>query len=153
MSLHDHYRINSPGVVFEAFDDEVVIINLDSGNYFSFNKVGSAIWEYFVKGHSIPQIIEVVNNIYTGDSTTINQSTMQFFEELINNEIIVPITTDTPTKKDIPISDAVLSQKLPFEEPQLQAYTDMQDLLLLDPIHEVDDGGWPNRDQEITGKQ
>ena len=44
MSLHDHYRINSPGVVFEAFDDEVVIINLDSGNYFSFNKVGSAIW-------------------------------------------------------------------------------------------------------------
>jgi hypothetical protein len=25
----------------------------------------------------------------------------------------------------------------------LQKFTDMQDLLLLDPIHEVDESGWP----------
>ena len=30
-------------------------------------------------------------------------------------------------------------------EPQLSSYTDMQELLLLDPIHEVDESGWPNR--------
>jgi hypothetical protein len=28
--------------------------------------------------------------------------------------------------------------------PVLNKYTDMQDLLLLDPIHEVDERGWPN---------
>ena len=31
-----------------------------------------------------------------------------------------------------------------FEKPVLQKYSDMQDLLLLDPIHEVDEMGWPN---------
>ena len=27
----------------------------------------------------------------------------------------------------------------------LGKYTDMQELLLLDPVHEVDEAGWPNR--------
>jgi hypothetical protein len=31
-----------------------------------------------------------------------------------------------------------------YEAPKLSAYTDMQELLLLDPIHEVDESGWPN---------
>jgi hypothetical protein len=31
-----------------------------------------------------------------------------------------------------------------FEKPGLQKYSDMQDLLLLDPIHEVDEMGWPH---------
>jgi hypothetical protein len=30
-----------------------------------------------------------------------------------------------------------------FQPPTLRKYTDMQDLLLIDPIHEVDDLGWP----------
>ena len=30
-----------------------------------------------------------------------------------------------------------------FERPKLGKYTDMQDLLLADPIHEVDEQGWP----------
>jgi hypothetical protein len=29
--------------------------------------------------------------------------------------------------------------------PLLRKYTDMRDLLLLDPIHDVDEQGWPVR--------
>ena len=35
-------------------------------------------------------------------------------------------------------------QRAPFVAPVLQKHTDMQDLLLLDPIHEVDETGWPS---------
>jgi hypothetical protein len=31
-----------------------------------------------------------------------------------------------------------------FSRPILTKYTDMKELLLLDPIHEVDETGWPN---------
>jgi hypothetical protein len=37
----------------------------------------------------------------------------------------------------------VVSGRLSFTHPQLQKYTDMQELLLLDPIHEVEESGWP----------
>jgi hypothetical protein len=33
----------------------------------------------------------------------------------------------------------------PYQEPKLGKYTDMQELLLLDPVHEVDEAGWPNK--------
>ena len=32
-----------------------------------------------------------------------------------------------------------------YRTPVLSIYTDMQDLLLLDPIHDVDQAGWPTR--------
>jgi hypothetical protein len=32
-----------------------------------------------------------------------------------------------------------------FQPPTLESYNDMQDLLLLDPIHDVDDMGWPQK--------
>ena len=33
-----------PKVVYETFDDEVIIINLENGNYFSVAGSGAAIW-------------------------------------------------------------------------------------------------------------
>ena len=36
-------------------------------------------------------------------------------------------------------------QKQHFQSPEIQKFTDMEDLLLIDPIHEVDEeAGWPN---------
>ncbi len=29
-------------------------------------------------------------------------------------------------------------------KPRLETYSDMQDLILLDPVHEVDERGWPH---------
>ena len=31
----------------------------------------------------------------------------------------------------------------PYTAPAVQKYDDLEDLLLLDPIHEVDEAGWP----------
>jgi hypothetical protein len=42
---------------------------------------------------------------------------------------------------DVPGDD--VQGELPFVAPVLDKYTDMQELLLLDPIHEVDASGWP----------
>jgi hypothetical protein len=35
------------------------------------------------------------------------------------------------------------TEKKHFVAPCLHKYTDMQELLLIDPIHDVDDYGWP----------
>ena len=44
------------------------------------------------------------------------------------------------------------TEKLGFEAPILQKYTDMQDLLLLDPIHEVDEAGWPHANLDLQNQ-
>jgi hypothetical protein len=35
-----------------------------------------------------------------------------------------------------------------WQAPELSIYEDMQDLLQLDPIHDVDETGWPARKLE-----
>ena len=32
-----------------------------------------------------------------------------------------------------------------YSKPELHVYSDMEELLLLDPVHDVGDEGWPNR--------
>jgi len=42
------------------------------------------------------------------------------------------------------------AERPPFTKPELHKFTDMQDLLLFDPIHEVDESGWPNVGLDIN---
>jgi hypothetical protein len=34
--------------------------------------------------------------------------------------------------------------RIPFQAPALEKHSDMQDLILLDPVHEVGPRGWPH---------
>ena len=43
-------RINTPNVVGEEFDSEVVVVNLDSGYYFSILGSAKDIWRTLVNG-------------------------------------------------------------------------------------------------------
>ena len=36
------------------------------------------------------------------------------------------------------------TERAPFVTPRLERYTDMQDIILLDPVHKVDSQGWPH---------
>ena len=35
-------------------------------------------------------------------------------------------------------------ERVPFVAPSFTTFTDMQDIILLDPVHEVDTRGWPH---------
>jgi len=49
----DRIKINEPNIVHENIDGETVILNLDSGNYYSIVDVGADIWNYIEKGAPI----------------------------------------------------------------------------------------------------
>jgi hypothetical protein len=68
-------------------------------------------------------------------------------DKLVSEELIVAI--DSPTNDDAQAANVIsgeLVDKPRFEQPVLEKFTDMEDLLLLDPIHEVNlQSGWPNQ--------
>jgi hypothetical protein len=41
------------------------------------------------------------------------------------------------------VDPAVPNQSGPFRVPVLNRYSDMADMLLLDPVHDVEESGWP----------
>jgi Coenzyme PQQ synthesis protein D (PqqD) len=145
MQLSARYKINEQQVIQETIEGEAVIVNLVSGNYYSLDKVGAEIWGKIENGKSLDEILGLILKVYRGDPAAIETSVKSLIDELAKEGLIVP---DAPTDAGSPQSPSLSTVEMraleEFEAPVLKKYSDMQDLLLLDPIHEVDEGGWPN---------
>jgi hypothetical protein len=135
-----YYRVNRPKVIFEAFEDETVLINLDSGNYYSFSGSGALIWDRIDSGESIGSVIEYLQERFADGGIAL--SVEDFVRELVEENLIVK--SSNRAAKNVMQGRAEIPMLVGFERPVLRKYSDMQDLLLLDPIHEVDETGWPH---------
>ena len=140
------FQTNAPAVVSEIFDDEVVIINMESGTYYSLAQSGVVLWQQLQHGTTLSDLIAQVSSAYAISPGEITPSVQQFMTELVQEQLIIP------TVAPIKVIDRQATSILPtaplqqcFTPPLLNKFTDMQDLLLLDPIHEVDAGGWPRK--------
>lgn len=147
MTSSMRFRMNKPKVVHETFDDnEVVIINLDSGSYYNLDKVGTDIWRLIEDGSSVSEIAEVITHLYESSGIDIQSAVKQFLEELAQEDLIVPYAAselESFQGSKAKVETGPAATRLVFQAPVLKKYTDMQELLLLDPIHEVDETGWP----------
>lgn len=146
-------RVNSPKVVHETIDNEVVIIHFDSGNYYSLDGVGADIWSFVETGSTVSEIVEAIAHRYEGSRAVIKAAVNQLIVELQQEDLIAPDKSKEPESikgLEIRVEAGSETERPGFEAPILHKYTDMQDLLLLDPIHEVDEAGWPRTKSELA---
>jgi hypothetical protein len=138
------FRVNEPRVVHEIIGGEAVIVNLANGNYYSADGAGAEVWRLIESGPSAEEIADVIVALYEVDHATADADVAAFLDALRNEEIIVLSDEDDEfrarRRPDAPAS------KLPYETPCLETYSDMQEMIALDPIHEVDATGWPKRE-------
>ena len=134
------YSVRGANVVRETFDQEVVIVNLETGNYYSLEGIAGVLWTLLEDGATEAQLSRELLARYQTDEATVTRDLQNFLTGLVDEKLV--------SRNDNPPA-AVLSQaldsKLPYAAPALAKFTDMQDLLLLDPIHDVDEAGWPLR--------
>lgn len=143
MACSQRYQINAPQVIGEVIDGEAIIVNLDSGAYYSVRDTGAELWQALEQGASPEQIITHWVASYDAAPSAIAASVQALLEEFVQEQLIVPVDRVNVTSV-MELTGAARSERLPFSKPTLEKYTDMADLLLLDPIHEVDEqGGWP----------
>ncbi len=138
------FRVNSPQVVCETIDGEVVVVDLERGYYYSLLKTGADLWSCIERHLQRDDIIQEIGQKYDGTIAEITEAIDEFLDKLQHEGLIVADATITPGA--INEQESVTSSEKPkFEKPILEKFTDMEDLLLLDPIHEVDvEAGWPN---------
>jgi hypothetical protein len=135
--------VNAPSVAGEVIDGEAVIMNLTTGHYFSTQGSGATAWEAISAGASRAQIAATLQRHYAVADDEVVQAVDTFVAELLRYNLVV----ETPAHDHPPVSPAPIAPEdgslAPFHPLVLHVYTDMDDLLLLDPIHDVNDEGWP----------
>ncbi|MBA7565521.1 hypothetical protein ES708_07205 [subsurface metagenome] len=140
------YRINSPKIIYETIDNEVVIIDFDTGNYYGMNNLGSIIWQFIESGYTANEIVGAIINQYQSSREVVMKTVDKFLCELEQEGLITPERTEksgATNGLESCVDVHTVTAPCSFEAPILRKYTDMQELLLLDPIHEVDEAGWP----------
>ncbi len=138
------FRANSPQTIHQTIDGEVVIINLATGSYYSLRGSGARIWDLLTTGHSLAEVASTLQDGYRSVDGEIERSVSRLVAELEAEGLIVPAGGDTPASSTASISGVPEASER-FEPPTLEKFDDMQDLILLDPVHEVDqEEGWPH---------
>lgn len=136
------YRVNGPNIVSDVIDDEVFIINLEKGIYYSLMAPGVEIWEALRQGATLDQVQEWLLARFDENPGDIARAVHDLVREMEAEHILV--RDESPQEGTIDLPDDPPNQRRPFQRPVLHRYTDMEAILMLDPIHEVDQQGWPS---------
>lgn len=119
----------------DVFDGEYIIANLDTGLYYSIQGIAVSL----INALPFPDqnmVISELKQHFPEHESEIEVTLSSIMNELLAEEIIL--------SKDF---DSIQSAE-PIDLPKnyiagrFNRYADMQDLLLLDPIHDVDENGW-----------
>jgi hypothetical protein len=137
------FSINVPNVAHESIDGEVVVINLLNGNYYSLENTGAEIWGLIDQGCSSTTISSMFSAKYTSENINISDEVSRFFTDLEQEKLIVPNAKNDDNSIELEPFTSLDGNPLDFIAPMMNRYSDMQELLLLDPIHDVDAMGWP----------
>jgi len=140
----NRFQLNSPTVVCDVVDGEVVLVDLESGAYYSTEQAGATIWQYLQQGQSVGEMITALSAHYLADRHEIEQNVHDLIDQLLNEGLIVANNSSSPVTQSGLLNGTDQRKKAAFSRVVLHKFSDMEDLLLLDPVHEVNDIGWPH---------
>lgn len=143
------YRTNNSRVVGEVIDGEAIIIDMQLGTYFSLPDTAAFVWGLLSEEVSLTDMVEAVQSHYRCDQLPLESMLADFLRQLEQEGLIV-VCQDQSGARNVPALGATQAAegRPRFAPLVLNRYDDMKDFLLVDPIHEVQDAGWPVRKSE-----
>lgn len=88
MDLNQKYTIDTDKVSWRVIDGEVVILNLDNGNYYDLNAVGTQIWNAITQKKSLGQILETLKNEYPAEEKRLENDLKKILLDLEKEKLI-----------------------------------------------------------------
>lgn len=131
--IHMSYAISGAGIIYELLDNEVIIANLDVGVYYSLRGSGPLIWQLLLAGYTQISLQSLFSEKY-GPIPSLSP----FIDRLLEENLLV-----LAEGSSAPLPSVFWPAE--FVPPTLERFDEMKNLLMLDPIHEVDEQGWPHR--------
>ncbi len=120
---------------YDTVDGETVILDSSTGVLTLLVGIGPGIWERLVGGADREALLAEIAGTYDDVAAAAAGS---FLDELLAAELVVPCGEATP-------GDAAPAPwPAEYRAPQIEVYDDIADIMMMDPIHEVDQTrGWP----------
>ncbi len=155
--MHRRFVIDHAAVASDIIDGEAIILHHTSGDYFSADGTGALIWKWIGEARSREQILAALEAGFPAAPGEIAPAVDAFLADLLKHELMAEVEPDgemtngtaapgasEPVAADLAQSAHPTKIAGRFSPPVLHVYSDMRDVLLVDPIHEVEEAaGWP----------
>jgi hypothetical protein len=128
----------APWVTHQRIDDEVIAIDLETGAYYSLEGVGAHVWSLLDESSPADDAVNDVMTHFEVDADRARSDVEALFGRLAEERLI-----EAAAKAPARATGSAPGERRPYETPKLEKFSDLEELLLLDPIHEVDEAGWP----------
>ena len=136
--MSKNYQVSTSGIAFEQFSDEFVIVNLPEGHYYSLRNSAFFMFQFLVQGANSKSIAKELSQHFDISEEKALLKSEDFIQELKKYKLLIP--TEKSQILDIPIPKS----KDTFLDPKIEMFDDMKELLILDPVHDVNpQEGWP----------
>jgi hypothetical protein len=135
------WRLRDESVSMERLDGETILINFDTGQYFSFTgPAADVLWlvEAGVDPSHWPAILVSAFADLSWDDAS-DQQVADFLAGLENAGVIEESAGDGTSPVTLPDD----YERGPWTPPAVQANDELADLLVIDPIHDASEDGWP----------
>ena len=133
----DAMRIRREDVSAERLDGDVIIVNLSTGAYFSLSGSAADVWTAASSGAPAEVWLGVLDAAYGEPVPRAHVDSV--LSSCVDHGLMEAVTPSTQEPPELP-DDFARAQWIP---PVFEAFTDLQDLILVDPIHDASDLGWP----------
>lgn len=139
--LNKTFKINESKAISETIDGETIIINLETGFYYSVNQTATIIWNEIQKNNPIKNVSQYFLNHYEVDTGTAEKSVAEIISLFLKDDLILELDSAVTENIQEPKTGIV---KQMFIMPRIERYDDMARALRSDPVHDVNEEGWPN---------
>lgn len=112
------------------YGDEVVVANLDTGWFYSLTGAHRTLWCALHDGWATDD----VRAAFQGDAPELVAAL---------EELVVLAADAGLLMADATVAPAGALAPIVWQPGGIEAFDDLQDALLLDPVHEVGEAGWP----------
>jgi coenzyme PQQ biosynthesis protein PqqD len=78
-----------PQVIAQKGSNDLLLFNMEDGNYYSLNEIGGRIWELCDGSHSVSQVVESLAAEYGAPQEVLEKDVTELLEDLQGGKLIV----------------------------------------------------------------
>jgi hypothetical protein len=138
LGVHVRYKVDEKRIAHQEVDGEVIAIDFVNGAYFSMQKSAADIWRMLLAGASLADVGARYRGEGAAAEADMEAEITAFAAELVAANLLVA-DDRADAAPALPATPAH-----PYAPPHLEKFDDMADLIMLDPVHDVSEAGWPH---------
>jgi hypothetical protein len=124
----DRLSANEPDIASKVIDGEAILINLRTGAYYSLRDAGALVWHGLREQRTRDELLELLSTRYAGAAPGLAADLDDLLVHLAAENLVRASSSTEPSVVDAPPLNAH-----DYGKPVLEKFTDMEELLALDP--------------------